>query len=275
MSRAADYIRTRSQSWVFGGHVIKTREPLLINRDLERRVPERIRPASRAVRSCQACRPYSSPCCAVGRSTGVISLQNREREDAFSESDVRVMSTLASSLSVALENARLFDETKRLLGETDRRAAELAIVNEVQRGLAAQLDPQAMYELVGERASDVFDTHVVDITVFDHAHGDHAVAVSPSSAASASRRTSARSWASASTCSRRAQPLLIAEQLRERATRVSGRAPRSRASRRSPRSSRRCWWATRSLASSRSRTWTASTPSMSATSRCSPPLRPA
>ena len=38
---------------------------------------------------------------------------------------------LASSMGVALENARLFDETKRLLGETDERAAELAIVNEI------------------------------------------------------------------------------------------------------------------------------------------------
>ena len=43
-------------------------------------------------------------------------------------------STIAASLSVALENARLFDETKRLLTETDERAAELAIINEVQRG---------------------------------------------------------------------------------------------------------------------------------------------
>jgi GAF domain-containing protein len=45
----------------------------------------------------------------------VISLQNLDREDAFSEQDVRLLSTLAASLSVALENARLFDETKRLL----------------------------------------------------------------------------------------------------------------------------------------------------------------
>ena len=37
----------------------------------------------------------------------------------------------------------------------------------MQQGLAAELDVQAMYELVGERASDVFDTHVVDIAIFD------------------------------------------------------------------------------------------------------------
>jgi signal transduction histidine kinase/CheY-like chemotaxis protein len=98
---------------------------------------------------------------------GAISLQNLDRTNAFSSSDVRVLTTLAGSLSVALESARLFDETRRLLSETDRRAAELAIVNSVQRGLAAELDPQAMYELVGERASDVFDTQVVDIAIYD------------------------------------------------------------------------------------------------------------
>jgi signal transduction histidine kinase/CheY-like chemotaxis protein/putative methionine-R-sulfoxide reductase with GAF domain len=102
---------------------------------------------------------------------GAISLQNVEDEHAFGESDVRLLTTLAASLSVALENARLFDETRRLLAETDRRAAELAIMNSVQEGLAAQLDVQAMYELVGERASDVFDTQVVDISVLDSESG--------------------------------------------------------------------------------------------------------
>jgi GAF domain-containing protein/CheY-like chemotaxis protein len=100
---------------------------------------------------------------------GAISLQNVDREHAFTDADVRLLTTLGASLSVALENARLFDETKRLLSETDRRAAELAIVNSVQQGLAAELDVQAMYELVGERASDVFDTQVVDIAVYDPA----------------------------------------------------------------------------------------------------------
>ena len=100
---------------------------------------------------------------------GRISLQNLDRTNAFSDGDLRLLSTLASSLSVALENLRLFDETRRLLTETDRRAAELAIVNSIQRNLAAELDVQAMYELVGERASDVFDTQVVDIAIFDDA----------------------------------------------------------------------------------------------------------
>ena len=64
-----------------------------------------------------------------------MSLQNVDRENAFSDSDVRLLETLANSMSVALENARLFDETTRLLKETEQRTAELAVINSVQEGL--------------------------------------------------------------------------------------------------------------------------------------------
>ena len=58
-----------------------------------------------------------------GLAMGVISLQNLDREQAFSEADVRLLQTLSNSMSVALENARLFDQTQRLrrfylLGQT-------------------------------------------------------------------------------------------------------------------------------------------------------------
>ena len=54
-----------------------------------------------------------APLVSGGKAFGRISLQNLDRKDAFSEGDLRLLTTLASSLSVALENARLFDETKR------------------------------------------------------------------------------------------------------------------------------------------------------------------
>ena len=86
----------------------------------------------------------------------MISLQNLDREHAFSDADVRLLTTLAGSLSVALENARLFEETRQ-------RNAELALINDVQRGLAQNLDMHAMYKLVGDRIRDIFDAQVVDI----------------------------------------------------------------------------------------------------------------
>ena len=88
-------------------------------------------------------------------------------QDAFDEADERLLGTLAASLGVALENARLFAETKRLLAETDERAAELAIITSVQEGLAAELDMQAMYDLVGDKIREIFDAQVVDIGIYD------------------------------------------------------------------------------------------------------------
>jgi GAF domain-containing protein len=103
---------------------------------------------------------------------GSISLQNVDRENAFSESDLRLLTTLTNSMSVALENARLFDETNRLLKETEQRTAELAVINSVQEGLAKELDMQGIYDLVGDRLCELFpDTQTLVIRTFDHETG--------------------------------------------------------------------------------------------------------
>lgn len=70
-------------------------------------------------------------------------------------------------MGVALENARLFHETQRLLKITEDRAAELAIINSVQEGLASKLEMQAIYDLIGDKLSEVLHTHDIDIRLFD------------------------------------------------------------------------------------------------------------
>ena len=72
-------------------------------------------------------------------------------------------------MGVALENARLFDETKRLLAETDQRAAELAVINEIGAALAKQLDFEDICELVGERVRAIFHAPSVAIGLYDSA----------------------------------------------------------------------------------------------------------
>ncbi|MEO6187315.1 MAG: GAF domain-containing protein, partial [Ginsengibacter sp.] len=107
------------------------------------------------------------PMIAEGRVKGIISLQNLDHEHAFSESDVSLLTTLANSMSVALESARLFDETNRLLKETEQRTSELAVINSVQEGLVAQMDMQAIYELVGEKIRNIFSAQIIDIVTYD------------------------------------------------------------------------------------------------------------
>ncbi len=97
---------------------------------------------------------------------GVVSLQDR-RPNLFTESDLRLLNLLTSSLEAALENAHLFGETQRLLKETGQRATELAIINSVQAGLASKLDMQAIYELVGEKIREIFDANTVTLVTFN------------------------------------------------------------------------------------------------------------
>ena len=149
----------------FARHLIATGEPVMVNRDPSAWLSERglsVNIIGDAPRSM-----VFAPLTLGGRVGGAISLQNVDREDAYSDSDLRLLTTLASSLSAALENARLFDETQRLLTETNERAAELEIINSVQEGLAAKLDMQSMYELVGDKIQEIFDAQVVDIGLFD------------------------------------------------------------------------------------------------------------
>src|SRR5438046_6306720 len=108
------------------------------------------------------------PMVAAGKVTGVISLQNIDHENAFSDSDVSLLTTLANSMSVALESARLFDQTNRLLEETEQRSAELGIINSVQEGLASKLEMQAIYDLVGNKIQSIFDAQMVDIVTYNN-----------------------------------------------------------------------------------------------------------
>ncbi|HEX4323554.1 MAG TPA: GAF domain-containing protein, partial [Gaiellaceae bacterium] len=141
----------------FRQRVMETRESLRIDEDVEETAASYGNPVLSGEM------PKSVlyvPLASGGKPTGVISLQNIDREHAFSDSDQQLLETLAASLSVALENARLVHETRQ-------RNAELALINSVQDAIAGELDPQAIYDVVGDKLQEVFDAQVVDIAVYD------------------------------------------------------------------------------------------------------------
>ncbi len=76
------------------------------------------------------------PIISSDRVLGMIGIENYERENAYGESELRLLGTIAASLGTALENARLFDETQRLFKADQQRAAELAVINSIQQGMA-------------------------------------------------------------------------------------------------------------------------------------------
>jgi sigma-B regulation protein RsbU (phosphoserine phosphatase) len=149
----------------FRAQIVKTRHPLLVNCDVAdqaRRLGQPTLPGTIPPKSW-----LGVPMLVGDQVTGVLSLQDVEREHAFDETDVRLLQTLAASMSVALENARLFDETGRLLKETRQRAAELRTINSVQAGLAQKLDVASIYELVGRKLQEIFPKTDLSIGVYD------------------------------------------------------------------------------------------------------------
>ena len=90
---------------------------------------------------------------------GIVSVQSYQ-QNAYDESDVRLLQTLANSMSIALENARLFDETQR-------RVADLATVNAVSTALAGELDLQALIELIGEQIRTAFNADIAYVALLD------------------------------------------------------------------------------------------------------------
>ncbi|HEY5307046.1 MAG TPA: GAF domain-containing protein, partial [Casimicrobiaceae bacterium] len=149
----------------FGPHVIRTRQTVVVNDRMDEETAKYgsyTLPGTESEKSA-----VFVPLIAGDQARGLINLFDMEREHAFGESDVRLLQTLANSMSVALENARLFDETQRLLKETEQRAAELAVINSIQEGMAAELDFQAIIDLVGDKLREVFRTSDMGIRWHD------------------------------------------------------------------------------------------------------------
>ena len=195
--------------------------------------------SSRCARESRAQSMLLAPLVSGDEVRGRISLQNLDRTNAFTETDVRLLTTLAGSLSVALENARLVHETRQ-------RNAELALINSVQDAIAGELDLQAIYDAVGDKIQEIFDAQVGDDR--DARRGDRAYCDYPyiiergerlagrADAAGRLREARARD---ARAAARHREPRRRVGAVRQRGRRRRARRSRSCSSRSSPAARRR------------------------------------
>ncbi|MFZ5903137.1 MAG: GAF domain-containing protein [Chloroflexota bacterium] len=148
-------------------HLIQTRQPLIMTSENREQISQMaIMPGGLPMRKSL----IGAPIISGDEVIGAISLHEPEMENAYDVSDLRLLTTISNSMAVALKNARLFDESQRLLKETEERNAELAIINSVQQGLASKLEMQAIYDLVGDKMREIFDAQGAGIAIIDRAH---------------------------------------------------------------------------------------------------------
>jgi PAS domain S-box-containing protein len=140
------------------GEVAKTGQPLLIN-DVSQD-PRYIAGFLEEV-------PTKSEMCVplkvADQVIGVLDVQET-RLNAFEETDLLAMETLADQIAIAINNAQLYEEVQHELAERSRaeeevlrRNRELALLNRVIAASAVSLEPEAILEIVCRELAQVFD----------------------------------------------------------------------------------------------------------------------
>jgi signal transduction histidine kinase/DNA-binding response OmpR family regulator len=139
--------------------VITTRLPLVVNHDFQRRAAE-LGVLIRDERDLPIKAWMGVPIIISDQVIGVIGLLNLERENAFSDLDVRLLETLASNMGVAIQNARLFQAEKQ-------RATELAAISTVTQALVAETELDAMIQLIGSQTRETFRADIAYLALLD------------------------------------------------------------------------------------------------------------
>ncbi len=98
-----------------------------------------------------------------GRVIGVLDAQSRAL-DAFREQDVLTLRTIADQLSSSIENARLYEETRR-------RAERLALVNRISAASGSVLDLDELLETVCREVTPIFEADAFFLALLDEASG--------------------------------------------------------------------------------------------------------
>jgi serine phosphatase RsbU (regulator of sigma subunit) len=99
--------------------IVRTRKPFMINLAEIIRLVEASK--MQVVPGTQLPKTWMGVPMLVGSEVrGIVSLQNLDEENAFTQSDISLLTTLTNSMALSLENARLFNETQRLLSLLER-----------------------------------------------------------------------------------------------------------------------------------------------------------
>ena len=142
--------------------------------------------------------PRGVPIIGGDRVLGFIMLENYEREYAFGDPEVR-FSTVAASMGVALENARLFDETQRLRKRAPR--PRIDALSDVGRDLSSTLDLATVMDRIATHAKDLLtasDSAISCLAPDGHAY--RAIVALGSRRTRSRRRRSSRVKASSASC---------------------------------------------------------------------------
>ncbi len=106
------------------------------------------------------------PLMVKGELLGLIVLEKWEAH-FYTQERVQVAMTFASQAAIALENARLFDESQQRAAELDERSQRLSLLNRLSASLAATLDAEKIIRFTAEELFSALEGEFVSTVVFE------------------------------------------------------------------------------------------------------------
>ena len=100
------------------------------------------------------------------RMIGMLTLDKLE-ENFYTSAHAHMAQAFATQAATAIENARLFDETQRLLRITEERAAELGAISKVSQALIAEAELDSTIQLIGSQMREIFNADIVYLALLD------------------------------------------------------------------------------------------------------------
>lgn len=99
------------------------------------------------------------------KTKGVLEIEDSNPDRIWTQNERILIEQVADQLSLALENAQLFQQTQQALAETDEQARRLAFLNEMSNRLTQEDDIQVIYDITIEQAKKIFQTDVCSLTL--------------------------------------------------------------------------------------------------------------
>ncbi|MGB8645802.1 MAG: GAF domain-containing protein [Anaerolineae bacterium] len=131
--------------------IIQTREPLFLNEDIDRHATQ----LHARVMGSPAQSYLGVPILVGQEAIGVVSIQSVRRTNVFTENDLRLLTTIAASVGVAIQNARLFKEAQE-------RAQREFLTREIVARVSRSIDQKTILQTTARQLGHALgSSHVV------------------------------------------------------------------------------------------------------------------
>jgi GAF domain-containing protein len=148
----------------FGGYVVRTGQAVLENQITAETMAHY---NSEILTGAYASAYMGLPLRVANETIGVLGIENNDTPNAFSQSDLQLMTTIAGTLGIAIENQRLLEQTQTALFIQSQQSLQLQAATEVSAASSSILDTEELMIAAVNLIQERFALYYVGIFLID------------------------------------------------------------------------------------------------------------